>query len=119
MVQRCPYLQRILLNVNTTDGVLTAIAQHCPNLMTLQFILRCTATDAGLISLAQRCPQLRQLGLLLCAPITMAGIEALATHCTQLRFVEASKGVVKVDPWGRKGCKLKVKGLTALSFKET
>jgi hypothetical protein len=119
MVRGCRYLQRILLNVNTTDGVLTAIGQHCPHLTNLQFMLRCTATDAGLISLAQSCPLLRQLVLRLCAPITLGGIEALATHCPQLRFLEASKGVVKVDPWGRKGCKLKIKGLTVLSFKET
>jgi F-box/leucine-rich repeat protein 2/20 len=118
MVKCCRQLQRILLNINATDGVLTAIAQHCPHLTILELILRCTATDIGLASLAQGCPKLSQLGLRLCAPITLGGIEALATHCPRLRFVEASKSVMKADGWGRLGCKLKVKMLTVRGYNE-
>jgi hypothetical protein len=120
LVKGCPLLRRILLNVRASDGVLSAIGQHCPHLTSLHFVSvdLCSASDTGLSNLAKSCPKLCQLDLRLRAPITEVGIDALATHCPSLRHVVASKSVVKLDHWRRNGCSGRVRGLVVLDFSE-
>jgi hypothetical protein len=96
LAKGCPKLQRLRLNTHCSDGLLSALGEHCHGLCTLHLEFATNSgsvTDAGICALAQGCPMLHRLGGTLVSPITMEGIKCLATHCPRLREVDVSADV--------------------------
>jgi hypothetical protein len=74
---------------NITDADLQYVAQHCPNLTTLDLgWCQDRITDAGVVALAQGCPQLSTLNLGDCDQITDASVIALSQWCPQLSSLD-------------------------------
>jgi hypothetical protein len=91
IVQNCPLLETLDVNLSIGPASLTALGTHCHELRALR--LECfsySITDGTLTALAQGCPKLRHLTLH-CAHggdvYFAAGITALAAHCPHLRKV--------------------------------
>jgi hypothetical protein len=89
VVDGCPLLRDLALDVYWSDPMLLTLAQHCRGLKSLQLqplnFEVIGITDAGVTALVTHCTQLRELRITAAADLTAEIVRVIAAHCKLLR----------------------------------
>jgi hypothetical protein len=90
LAEHCPQLIDVDFDCCTqlTDASVVALAKHCPHLTNVNFCYCNQLTDTSVVALAEHCPQLTHVDFHDCPQLTDTSVVALAEHCPQLTHVD-------------------------------
>ena len=84
----CPNLLSLELEQGSlTDASFIAIADNCPALMLLTIESVCAISDVAVVSIAKKCSSIVYIEMRNCARLTNSSIEALAQNCSNLKEI--------------------------------